>query len=246
MQLEYGVAPLSYTNGIPTHKAGEWPGILSCKFHSYKRVIRPKEHGIIYNQFESPFVPRRKILRTNFYSPEYSFKPHRKMITEEFSHENKPKGLKYINFQTEPRKFMVEKKHFFPYKTQKENDEYNNFKNLPNSKIIRNEVKLLMQENGFHKKNYFTFYNNDLKNIDFSKDNLGKLTWIQTEPYDIFKKMKENKFNEHRNTLRKNLKNDERFNTYDFKMNNQVKNISTLNTFNINNINNSIPIENEN
>lgn len=49
MQIEYGQAPLTYIDGVPTHKAGEWPGIKSCKFHSYKRVIRPVSQGIIFN-----------------------------------------------------------------------------------------------------------------------------------------------------------------------------------------------------
>ncbi len=38
MKFEYGKAPIKYTNGVPSHLAGEWPGITSCKFHSYKRV----------------------------------------------------------------------------------------------------------------------------------------------------------------------------------------------------------------
>ena len=35
MKFEYGKAPIKYTNGVPSHLAGEWPGITSCKFHSY-------------------------------------------------------------------------------------------------------------------------------------------------------------------------------------------------------------------
>lgn len=49
MHFEYGNAPLSYIDGVPAHKAGEWPGLKSCKFHSYKRVIRPSCQGIIFN-----------------------------------------------------------------------------------------------------------------------------------------------------------------------------------------------------
>ena len=47
MQFVYGKAPLNYIDNIPAHKAGEWPGIKSCRFHSYKRVIRPVNCGII-------------------------------------------------------------------------------------------------------------------------------------------------------------------------------------------------------
>ena len=71
-------------------------------------------------------------------------------------------------------------------------------RNLPNSKIIRNETKLLMEENGYHKKNYFTFYNKDLKNIDFSRDHFGKLTWIEVEPYQTLREKRNEIF---RNTL---------------------------------------------
>ena len=114
MQYEYGVAPLNYTNGIPTHKAGEWPGKLSCKFHSYKRVIRPLDHGIIYNQFEPTFVPKKKLLGPGP-SPEYVFKPSFRLLKYDFSleHKEKPKGLKYINFKTEPKKYISEKKTLF-------------------------------------------------------------------------------------------------------------------------------------
>ena len=60
MQYEYGVAPIAYTNGIPTYKAGEWEGKLSCKFHSYKRIIRPKDHGIIYINLKLHLFLREK------------------------------------------------------------------------------------------------------------------------------------------------------------------------------------------
>ena len=50
------------------------------------------------------------------------------MVNSEFSHDIKPKGLKYINFQTEPRKLMDEKRHFFPYKKQMENDYFKKIK----------------------------------------------------------------------------------------------------------------------
>ena len=49
MQFQYGKAPLNYINGIPAHKAGEWPGIHSCKFENTRRMIHPKPHGIIFN-----------------------------------------------------------------------------------------------------------------------------------------------------------------------------------------------------
>ena len=233
MQYEYGVAPITYTNGIPTYKGGEWEGKLSCKFHSYKRVIRPKDHGIIYNQFEDPFVPKRKILNPG-HSPEFIFRPSCKMVNSEFSHEIKPKGLKYINFQTEPRKLMKEKKHYFPYKKQIENDYFEKMKNLPNSKIIRNETKLLMEENGYHKKNYFTFYNKDLKNIDFSRDHFGKLTWIENEPYQTLREKKNESFRDcvSQGNNGRNLSRNQRINSWDVNIQNFHK--ANLNLPNLN------------
>ena len=192
MQYEYGVAPITYTNGIPTYKGGEWEGKLSCKFHSYKRVIRPKDHGIIYNQ--------------------------------------------YINFQTEPRKLMKEKKHYFPYKKQIENDYFEKMKNLPNSKIIRNETKLLMEENGYHKKNYFTFYNKDLKNIDFSRDHFGKLTWIENEPYQTLREKKNESFRDcvSQGNNGRNLSRNQRINSWDVNIQNFHKANLTLHNLNKN------------
>ena len=235
MQYEYGVAPITYINGIPTYKAGEWEGKLSCKFHSYKRVIRPKDHGIIYNQFEAPLIPKRKILNPG-HSPEFIFRPSCKMVNSEFSHDIKPKGLKYINFQTEPRKLMDEKRHFFPYKKQMENDYFEKIKKLPNSKIIRNETKLLMEENGYHKKNFFTFYNKDLKNIDFTRDKFGKLTWIETEPYDILIQRRNETVRDTLSQGNKTRNNDkkQRINSWDENINNFQKFNLTLPNINKN------------
>ena len=235
MQYEYGVAPITYTNGIPTYKGGEWEGKLSCKFHSYKRVIRPKDHGIIYNQFEAPLIPKRKILNPG-HSPEFIFRPSCKMVNSEFSHDIKPKGLKYINFQTEPRKLMDEKRHFFPYKKQMENDYFEKIKKLPNSKIIRNETKLLMEENGYHKKNYFTFYNKDLKNIDFSRDHFGKLTWIENEPYQTLREKKNESFRDcvSQGNNGRNLSRNQRINSWDVNIQNFHKANLTLPNLNKN------------
>ena len=86
MQLEYGKAPLSYTNGIPTYKAGEWEGILPCKFHSCKRVIRPLDQGIIVNN-NPVFYPKKKVLIPSN-SPEFIFKPSFKVTNIEFNLNN--------------------------------------------------------------------------------------------------------------------------------------------------------------
>lgn len=60
MQVQYGQAPINYIEGVPSHKAGEWPGIKSCKFHSYKRVIRPVSQGIIFNGIFSSIIIYRE------------------------------------------------------------------------------------------------------------------------------------------------------------------------------------------
>ena len=73
MKFEYGKAPIKYTNGVPSHLAGEWPGITSCKFHSYKRIIHPVNCGIIFNEKEPPMPPNRKLLGPKGPTPEYVF-----------------------------------------------------------------------------------------------------------------------------------------------------------------------------
>ena len=37
MKYEYGKAPIKYANGVPSHLSGDWPGIISCKFHPIKK-----------------------------------------------------------------------------------------------------------------------------------------------------------------------------------------------------------------
>ena len=41
MEFKYGKAPMYYIDGVPGYKAGEWPGIKSCKFGNTRRIIRP-------------------------------------------------------------------------------------------------------------------------------------------------------------------------------------------------------------
>lgn len=73
MKFEYGEAPIKYKDGVPSHLAGEWPGITSCKFHSYKRVIRPVNCGIIFNEKEPIPPSTRKLLGPKEPTPEYVF-----------------------------------------------------------------------------------------------------------------------------------------------------------------------------
>ena len=221
MQLEYGVAPLKYTDGIPTHLAGEWPGKLPCRFHSYRKIIRAIDHGIIYNQNEPTSIPKRKILDPGP-SPEYVFRPSCKLVSMDiYDRTVKPKGLKYIDFKTEPRKLLLQKKHYFPYKIQMDKDEKERLNTLPNSKIIRMETKMLMEENGYTQKNYDLTFNRDLNNIRFIRNELGKLSLIAEDPYKTARQIRDDKMKEKLNQI-KNLKQDiryvEKLNNWDTNM----------------------------
>ena len=57
MQLHYGKAPINYIDGVPAHLAGEWPGLKSSKFHSYRKIIYPISQGVIFNEKEPPLLP---------------------------------------------------------------------------------------------------------------------------------------------------------------------------------------------
>ena len=99
MQFIYGKAPINYIDNIPAHKAGEWPGIKSCKFHSYKRVIRPVDCGVIFNEKEPLPPPRRKLLGPKSPTPEYVFRPSCRMIPNPNKIIDRAEGLKYIFFE---------------------------------------------------------------------------------------------------------------------------------------------------
>ena len=154
MQFTYGKAPLTFTDGIPTFKAGEWPGIKPCKFHSYKRVIRPIDCGIIFNEKEPPLPPRRRLLGRTGPSPEYIFRSSSKFVPVPGS-ENKQKnfGLRYIEFPSKPSVPRPERRHFFEYKNQKENLERERERAMTSGMKVREEFRL-MGLIGFGKKEY--------------------------------------------------------------------------------------------
>ena len=62
MQLHYGKAPINYIDGVPAHLAGEWPGLKSSKFHSYRKIIYPLSQGVIFNEKEPPLLPKKNYL----------------------------------------------------------------------------------------------------------------------------------------------------------------------------------------
>ena len=174
MQFVYGKAPLSYIDNIPAHKAGEWPGIKPCRFHSYKRVIRPVNCGIIFNEKEPLLPPRRKLLGPKEPTPEYVFRPSCKMVKPPNNHYDRPEGLRYIPFPSRGYVPRPEKKHEFPYKRELERIENEKYLKMNNANIVRNEFKLFSHI-GFSKQPYKNMTNQQLLGYNFTKDQFGHL-----------------------------------------------------------------------
>ena len=59
-EYEYRNAPVYYIDGVPGYKAGEWPGLKSCKFENTRKIIHPKTSGIIFNGNEKSVIFYRK------------------------------------------------------------------------------------------------------------------------------------------------------------------------------------------
>ena len=174
MQFVYGKAPLKYIDDVPAHKAGEWPGIKSCRFHSYKRVIRPMNNGIIYNENEPILPPKRKLLGPTEPTPEYVFRPCCKMVNQPNNHYDKPEGLRYIPFPSRGYIGRPEKRHEFPYKREFDRIENDKNRKMTNADIVRNEFKLISTL-GFAKQPYKNLTNQQLLAYNFTKDEFGAL-----------------------------------------------------------------------
>ena len=174
MQFEYGKAPLKYIDDIPAHKAGEWPGIKPCRFHSYKRVIRPVNCGIIFNENEPILPPKRKLLGPTGPTPEYIFRPCCKMVQPPNNHYDRPEGLRYIPFPSRGYIPRPEKKHEFPYKRELDREEMEKSKRMTNANIVKNEFKLFSHL-GFSKQPYKNLTNQQLLSYNFTKDQFGAL-----------------------------------------------------------------------
>jgi len=181
MIVEYGKPPISMTNGVPTHLAGEWPGIKSCKFHSYKRVIRPVNHGIFFNENEPPLIPKKKLLGPSP-STEYIHRPCIKIIKPKIHNlEQKKESIKYIPFIPS----RIEKKqgvrYYFPYVLQKEKEIEEKMKSCKNLDYGRLEMKNSLSTVGFRDKKY-EFNNHELLNkIKFTKDIFGNLKIVDDD-----------------------------------------------------------------
>ena len=206
MQIEYGKAPINYIDGVPAHKAGEWEGIKSCKFHSYKRVIRPQSHGIIFNDNET-ILPKRKLLGPTGPSPEYVFRPHSKRVENNYQHIKRPEGLKHIPFPTKESVPRPEKKHYFPYRIQKEKEENELNKKMNNEYFVHNEFKVI-GEKGFGDRPYDNITNRRLLGMNFVRDQFGKIRFDdENDPYKTKKQIKIDKINE-KKSIKDNLNKD--------------------------------------
>ena len=160
MQFIYGKAPIKFTDGTPSHLAGEWPGIKSCRFHSYRKVINPIDHGIIYNQNEPTLKPNKKLLGPQEPSPEFVYKPCAKRVILE-KEILKPKGKKCLPFPSKPIIPLKEKKHRFLYKIEQDKISREEMKTQPNDFFVKKELKYLARSRGFFPKKYY--YVNDAK-----------------------------------------------------------------------------------
>ena len=192
MQFVYGKAPLNYIDNIPAHKAGEWPGIKPCRFHSYKRVIRPLNSGIIYNENEPILPPKRKLLGPTQPTPEYVFRPSCKMVPQPNNHYDRPEGLRYIPFPSRGYIPRPEKRHEFPYKRELDRAEIEKNKKMTNAHIVSNEFRLLSQI-GFSKQPYKNLTNQQLLSYNFTKDQFGalKMNKIMKNDKNLSKTVKE-------------------------------------------------------
>ena len=185
MQFIYGTAPIKYINDIPAHKAGEWPGIKSCKFHSYKRAIRPVDCGVIFNEKEPLPPPRRKLLGPKTPTPEYIFKPSCRMIPNPNRIIEREEVLKYIPFPSKEPIPRPEKRHEFPYRRdldRRENERKNRMNSLD---IFRQEFKV-MSNIGFSKQQFKNMTNQQLLEYDFTRDRFGALKMHRIKGYNSF------------------------------------------------------------
>ena len=185
MEFIYGTAPIKYINDIPAHKAGEWPGIKPCKFHSYKRVTRPVDCGVIFNEKEPLPPPRRKLLGPKNPTPEYIFKPSCRMIPNPNRIIEREEGLKYIPFPSKEPIPRPEKRHEFPYRRdldRRENERKNRMNSLD---IFRQEFKV-MSNIGFSKQQFKNMTNQQLLEYDFTRDRFGALKMHRIKGYNSF------------------------------------------------------------
>lgn len=167
MEFKYGKAPMYYIDGVPGYKAGEWPGIKSCKFGNTRRIIRPVDQGIIFNEKEPLVPPRRKLLGPGP-SEEYVFRPSIKKVLNQTDRKDKPQGIKVVTPIITINKWDPEKRHKFGYMEEKAKEMKEHERKMTMSHYVRNEMKLLEEEGGFVKKR-FNMTNRDLFGTKFNR-----------------------------------------------------------------------------
>lgn len=168
MEFIYGKAPMYYIDGVPGYKAGEWEGLKSCKFGATRRIIRPKDQGIIFNEKEPLLPPRRKLLGPGP-SSEYQFRPCLKMVNSNFERKDKPQGIRPIQQQITINKWDPEKRHHFQYLEEKAKMEKEKERKLTLSNYVSNEMRL-MEHVGFKgRQNLESLTNRQLMGLTFKK-----------------------------------------------------------------------------
>jgi hypothetical protein len=186
MEFTYLKAPNYYIDGVPGYKAGEWPGIKSCKFANTRRIIHPKDQGIIFNEHDSSLYSRKRLLGPGP-SPEYVFRPSIKMVTAETDRVPRISSIKPIKQQVTIAKMENEKRHKFEYLEEKKRTQFERERNLTMSNFVRNEMKLLI-EGGMGKKKYDNLGNRELFGLTFNKKGRNKLEIITKEEYGLLNK----------------------------------------------------------
>ena len=193
MQFHYGKAPVYYIDGVPGYKAGEWPGIKSCKFRNTRRIIQPKCEGIIFNEKENLLLPKKRKLPA--LSPEYEFKPCCRMVDfSKFDHDPKINSLRVIQPVFTQNKIDCKKKIYFDYIKERDKKEKEKLENMNLSKLVGNEIRLRTLI-GFKKLDCNSLTNSELYKMRFNKKR-DKLTLKDYEDTKInrIEKLKEKEF----------------------------------------------------
>ena len=60
IKYEYGKAPVFCIDGIPSYKAGEWPGIKCSKFENTRQIIRQVPNGVFFSGKQNKLNSYRK------------------------------------------------------------------------------------------------------------------------------------------------------------------------------------------
>lgn len=154
IKYHYGKAPIHYIDGLPAHKAGEWPGILSSKFHSYKRVIRPEDCGIFKFLNNSEITSQKRPFRKSNSTNEIVYRGIK--IIPPYVHKEKFSNIK-CKFEPFPQKneHISCKRLKFPYIENKRKLIESKNSELDNNSVVLKEFHHIAKI-GFVKKDVLT------------------------------------------------------------------------------------------